>query len=738
MMTSLNSFDRLDPAIRHYIYDQGWQALRPIQETAIRMVMDTDENLVLASPTASGKTEAAYLPAISTMDWEEGSVRILAISPLIALINDQFKRTHDLCRHLDLPVVAWHGEASAAKKKKILDHPAGIVIMTPESLEAMLDLHPERADRLFSGLEWIFVDELHAFLGTARGVQVRALLARLLNRIPARPRFIGMSATIARANIGEVKAFFPSDKVSRILLDSRTRDIESDLFLYRPQDLSDEEREGLQEEAGDRVLDGVYACLKEENLLIFPNSRKKVEETADGLKRRAQKEAWDVAIFAHHSSVEKGLREEVEAFVKHPNRPFAVCATSTLELGIDIGSVDGVVQIEAPPSAVSLSQRLGRSGRGEVFDPTQGKNKLQAARLHFFASRDASFLQGVSALEMARKGELDGTAPLAKPYDVLAHQTLALLMERSGMPLSQVLDIPKTIPALAFASRTDMEDLLDDFLDKDYIEIMPGPEEEVIIGLGAEKMVGSRDFFSLFQADRDYEVVHGKERVGKLPLSPDLQVGSRFLLTARVWEVTAILDRSRKIMVKAASRGKGPTFGGRGMEVSGLLRRRMLEVLRNPPEVVLRDPDFKAAFDRMNEAYPDSTYIQVQEREAGDLKLALFIGTAMERTLYLHLLAQVPEDPMGIQWNSGMATLEGRALDRALDRLRREVLDLGRLDRGKVRDLLAEETALRNRLLSASKFAFLLPVRLQVDFILENLCQEGLEAFLTPFFFPEA
>lgn len=734
MMTSLNSFDRLDPAIRHYIYDQGWQALRPIQETAIRMVMETDQNLVLASPTASGKTEAAYLPAISTMNWGEGSVRILTLSPLIALINDQFKRIHDLCRHLDIPVVAWHGEASSAKKKRILERPAGIVIMTPESLEAMLDLHPERADRLFSGLEWVLVDEVHSFLGTARGVQVRSLLARLMSRIPARPRFIGMSATLARDNIGEVKAFFPSDVPTRILMDSRQREIEADLFLYREEeDLVDGTGGSFHEDAGNRLLDGVFDCLKQENLLIFPNSRKKVEETADGLKRRARKEGMDVAIFAHHSSVEKALREEVEAFVKQPNRPFAICATSTLELGIDIGSVDAVVQVEAPPSAISLSQRLGRSGRGEVFDPIAGKMKPQPARLHFFASRDEAFLQGVAALDMVRRGELDGTAPLAKPYDVLAHQVLALILERSGMALSEIFALPERIPALSFVSRADLEDLLDFFLDRDYIEILPGQEEEAIIGLAGEKIVGSRDFYALFQAENDYEVVHGKDRVGKLPLSPDLQVGFRFLLTARVWEVTEILDRTRKILVKPASQGKGPTFGGQGMAVSGRLRRRMVQILRNPPEDILSRPDFHEAFSRMAEKYPDPTYIQAHETGEGGVKLVLFIGTAMERTLYLQLLAMVPNSPNGILWNAGQGTMEGPALGQALSLLRRDLMDRGTLDRSGVRDLLEDNEPLRNRLLTGVKYAFLLPTRLQVDFILDNLCEDGLEDLLVDF-----
>ena len=142
-----DAFMRLIAPIRKYIYEQGWEALRPIQHAAIRVATETDDNFILSAPTAAGKTEAAFLPAISSVpssDWHNG-VQILMISPLVALINDQFQRLWGLCRALDIPVTAWHGEAKTSAKRKLVAHPEGIVLITPESLEAMLDTHPDNA-----------------------------------------------------------------------------------------------------------------------------------------------------------------------------------------------------------------------------------------------------------------------------------------------------------------------------------------------------------------------------------------------------------------------------------------------------------------------------------------------------------------------------------------------------------------------------------------------------------------
>ncbi|RZK35022.1 MAG: DEAD/DEAH box helicase, partial [Hymenobacter sp.] len=173
------SFDLLAEPIRRYVRDQHWESLRPIQAAAIQHILATDDNYILASRTASGKTEAAFLPILSKVDFRQPGVRVLYISPLIALINDQFHRVEQLCKYLDVKVTKWHGEASRAEKKKLVQQPEGIVLITPESLEAMFVNAPYSVSALFAQLQYVVIDEIHAFLGTDRGIHLKALLSRL-------------------------------------------------------------------------------------------------------------------------------------------------------------------------------------------------------------------------------------------------------------------------------------------------------------------------------------------------------------------------------------------------------------------------------------------------------------------------------------------------------------------------------------------------------------------------------
>lgn len=185
------AYNLLSEPIKRYIYDQKWDTLRPIQVAAIKNIIATDNNYILASRTASGKTEAAFLPILSSIDSNEVGVQVLYISPLIALINDQVRRVEDLCKYIDMPVTKWHGEASISLKNKILNEPRGVMLITPESLEAMFVTKPYNIDRLFSNLKFIIIDEIHSFIGKNRGVQLKSILFRLQKRNKISARIIG-------------------------------------------------------------------------------------------------------------------------------------------------------------------------------------------------------------------------------------------------------------------------------------------------------------------------------------------------------------------------------------------------------------------------------------------------------------------------------------------------------------------------------------------------------------------
>ena len=190
-------FDRYAPFVQDFIYDHAWEDLRSIQVAAGDAIFNTEENVLLTASTASGKTEAAFFP-ILTMFYEDppASIGALYVGPLKALINDQFLRLNDLCEEAEIPVWHWHGDVSATHKRKLLEHPSGILQITPESLEALL-MHKHMAvPRLFHDLRFVVIDEVHSLLRGDRGGQTLCLIERLSRMAGVNPRRIGLSATI--------------------------------------------------------------------------------------------------------------------------------------------------------------------------------------------------------------------------------------------------------------------------------------------------------------------------------------------------------------------------------------------------------------------------------------------------------------------------------------------------------------------------------------------------------------
>ena len=227
------SFELLSEPIRKYIRDKRWESLRPIQVAAIKKILSSDENYILASRTASGKTEAAFLPILSKVDFNEQGVQVLYISPLIALINDQFFRIEELCKYLDVEVTKWHGESSKSGKNKLIKNPRGIALITPESLEAMFVNSPCNAKNLFSCLRYVVIDEIHSFIGTERGIQLKSILSRLQQINNYKFNIVGLSATIGDYN--EAKRMTLDENNTKVLLDRTAREMETSFRYFNAE-----------------------------------------------------------------------------------------------------------------------------------------------------------------------------------------------------------------------------------------------------------------------------------------------------------------------------------------------------------------------------------------------------------------------------------------------------------------------------------------------------------------------
>lgn len=488
----MDAYAMLSRPIREYIYEQGWPALTKIQEGAIRYAKQTTANLVLAAPTASGKTEAAFLPAIDAVEKFQTGIRIVYVSPLVALINDQFKRLSALCQTLDIPVFQWHKDVSATRKKRLVKEPRGILLITPESIEAILTIHPEFVSRLFSKVEWVLVDEIHSFIGNDRGYQLRSLLERLQQAMDNEPRYVAMSATLGETDRTFVKSFFFNRRETLVLVDRTQKELEYTLDFVPPT--------GDYKRDFDRVAQKVYERSRTRSLLVFANSRHTVEDFALRLRKWGVEDRLPIDYFAHYSNLSKALKRSAEVFAKEEGKPFTICCTSTLELGIDIGAVDEVVQYDAPMSVSSLAQRVGRSGRRHT-----------PSRLVLISSEPWLFLQGYAALSLLKRGQLDSVLLVRKPYNVFAHQVLSLVLQRGSIPLDEFRQLNHSMQAWRWVKDDEKTQIFRFLRKQEMIEIC-GPD--VIAGRALETLMEKGSFFFVVRGRRGVWHLRGRRKAG--------------------------------------------------------------------------------------------------------------------------------------------------------------------------------------------------------------------------------
>ncbi len=553
------SYKLLSEPIRKYIRDKRWESLRPIQAAAISKIITTDNNYILASRTASGKTEAAFLPILSKADFNQVGVQVLYISPLIALINDQFFRIEDLCKDLEIKVTKWHGEAKKSLKTNLIKNPNGIVLITPESLEAMFVNAPYNVSTLFSNLKYIVIDEIHSFLGVDRGLQLMSLLSRIQQVNKSKITTIGLSATIGDENYIEAKRLTGDVENTKILLD-RTKKETVAKFKYFKNSTADLSLD---------LLKDLYKETCSNKVLIFPNSRGRTEEVAVKLRKISDKVNGHKYYFSHHSSVDKEIRESVEHFAKNNERfNFCISCTSTLELGIDIGTVDKIVQIDSTHSVASLVQRIGRSGRRE------GEKSI----VNIYATDKWSLLQSLACWLLYKAEFLEPIKTAEKHYDILLHQLLSIVKQLSGCSKTDLIRRLKTNFAFKSIKEQELNSIIDEAIKLDYLELV---QRELILGIEGENIVNSREFYSVFKTEPSFKVIGAGKKIGDIPFSPQVKIDENILLAAKIWKIKDIDIKGGKIIVIPAKDGKKPMFFGGGGNIHPRIREEMLRILKS-------------------------------------------------------------------------------------------------------------------------------------------------------------
>jgi ATP-dependent Lhr-like helicase len=584
-------FSRFPPFIKEYVYSHGWDSFREVQLDAARVIFDTDDNLLLSSSTASGKTEAAFFPILTELyesQSRSGGVSVIYIAPLKSLINDQFVRMQDVLLDCGVELCHWHGDVSASHKEKLLRQPSGILQITPESLESMLINRSNDIPRIFADLRYIVIDEIHTMIGTDRGNQILCLISRLTRRTGIEPRRIGLSATIGDIDMACRWLSSGSSRRTSAPIPSKTQ-IKWRLGMehFYMQNTSADGKAGAESETGHAKIDAgyefLYDCVKDKKAIVFSNSREETEYVTATLRQISKNRGDRDKFLIHHGNLSASLREDAENRMKNDDEDVVTCATVTMELGIDIGKLDRVAQVGAPYRVSSFLQRLGRSGRRgsppEMIMVYREESPLPNTPLPQLIPWE--LLRGIAVVELYREDRfIEPPIKRKMPLSLLFHQTLSTLASSGGLSAGELSLRVLSLPPFDEIKKEDYRELLVSMVNSDYIEMME--DGTLIIGLAGERIIGSFKFYAVFKDSEDFTVRCDSDEIGTITSCPP--VGERFALAGRVWEVTDTDVSHRLIFVRAVEGKMQIAWPGDSGEVHTRVLKKMREILLSDKE----------------------------------------------------------------------------------------------------------------------------------------------------------
>ncbi len=587
---SQSPFDRLAPFIQEYIYHNSWTELRQVQIAACQAIFDTHAHLLLAAGTASGKTEAAFLPVLTLLNQNPSTtIGVLYIGPIKALINDQFERLSDLLKEAEIPVWAWHGDISSSRKRQLLKHPQGVLQITPESLESLLINKHSELPRLFGDLRFVIIDEIHAFMDSPRGSQILCQLTRLSRFLKTPPRRIGLSATLGDYSQAEAWLCSGTDKLvitPEIPSGQRKVQLAVEHFsLPKEEPLLDKGGQGgaLQGIRGsfyynvNSFYKYIFNQTKSRKCLIFANNRTETEAVIANLRQIAQGEGLPDIYHVHHGSISASLREAAEEAMCS-STPAVTAATVTLELGIDIGQLERVIQVNAPLSVSSFLQRLGRTGRRG--SPADMRFVATEAELLEEASLPEQIpwqlLQCIAIIQLYLEERwIEPIHQVKYPLSLLYHQTMSTLASMGELSAATLAQQVLTLPSFAAISPADFQQLLRYLIDIDQIQLTE--KGELIVGVTGEKVVRNFRFYAVFSSNIEYTVRDESTEIGTIVMPPP--ASNRFALAGRTWEIWDIDTKSKIVYVKPGSGVGSTSWRGGSSTIHTKILSRMRQVL---------------------------------------------------------------------------------------------------------------------------------------------------------------
>lgn len=561
-------FELLHPAVQHHIVNSfGWRSLRPLQDATIQPILAGDHVLAMA-PTAGGKTEAAILPVLSTMLTEQRSgLSVLYICPLRALLNNLHERLSGYATLVGRTVGLWHGDVTGPQRQRLLREPPDILLTTPESLEAMLVSTGVAHDRWFADLRTVIIDEAHAFVADDRGWHLLAVLARVSHLAGRELQRIALSATIGN----------PDDVLAWL-----TTGCSGARHVINPAAAAGPTPEITLDHVGNLANAALVISRlhRGEKRLVFVDSRSRAEQLAAALR------SHQLDTFVSHGSLGLDERRQAEqAFAEARN--CVIVATSTLELGIDVGDLDRVLQIDAPGSVASFLQRLGRTGR------RAGTNR----NMTLLATSDDALLQAASVLLRWGQGYVEPTTPPPAPMHLLGQQLLALTLQEGQIGRHTWRDWFGS----PFVFGDDVADVAEEVIDHLIAEgfLVDTGAGMLSIGTTAEAEFGRRHFMELlavFTAPPLFSVHHGRNEIGLVPdevlLTRPPRDGGKaraVLLAGKSWLVTSVDWKRRVIQVEPTDQPGIARWQGGSAALGPVIARGARDVLTgaSPAGVVM-------------------------------------------------------------------------------------------------------------------------------------------------------
>lgn len=532
----MSVFHRLHPRLREAIVTRlGWSSLRAVQEEAGEALL-AGHNAVVLAPTAGGKTEASMFPVLSDLLTDEpAGLGALYIAPIKALLNNQADRLGTYTEMVGLRRFVWHGDIGTSARKRFLRDPATLLMTTPESLEVMLVSTKVDAAALFGDLRAVVIDEIHAMAGSDRGSHLLSVLERIAALSRHDIQRIGLSATVGnpREILGWIQG---SSKRPGSLVDPPVPPKPRELLIVHR-----DSREALASDAA--------KAARGRKSLFFCESRTATEVVA----RRMQSLGIDV--FVHHSSISKDERARAEELF-HTGGDACIACTSTLELGIDVGDLDRVLQAEAPDTVSSFLQRMGRTGRRD------GKK----ANTLFLCHAEVSVLQSAALIALARRGWVEPVVLNDRCWPVFIHQLMTMSLAEGGVGIEAAWRHLSSLEDFKGIRRVEYDRLLRWMHADGGMFQVSG---RLVMGPKAERRFGRRNYmelYAVFSTPALYRVhtLDGRD-IGTL--SQDfvdrlVADASSFLLGGKGWQVFRINHKDKIVSVQPSPKGREPSWGG--------------------------------------------------------------------------------------------------------------------------------------------------------------------------------